>query len=160
MPATPAAADTDAVELGVKFRAAQDGFITGIRFYKGTGNTGTHIGSLWTSTGTKLGSVTFTNETATGWQQATFATPIAVTANTTYIASYHAPNGRYALNTFGLSTAVTNGPATTLTALASGTDGGNGVYNYSTTPGTFPTNTFNASNYWVDVTYTPRHTTR
>ena len=29
-------------------RPTIDGFVTGVRFYKGTGNTGTHIGSLWT----------------------------------------------------------------------------------------------------------------
>ena len=49
MPATTAAADTSAVELGVKFRANQAGYVTGIRFYKGSGNTGTHVGSLWNS---------------------------------------------------------------------------------------------------------------
>ena len=75
----------------MKFRADQAGFITGIRFYKGSGNTGTHTGSLWTSTGTRLATVTFTGETATGWQQANFATPVAVTAGTTYVASYLAP---------------------------------------------------------------------
>ena len=51
-PATPATNDTSAVEVGVKFRTSQAGYITGLRFYKGTGNTGTHTGSLWTATGT------------------------------------------------------------------------------------------------------------
>ena len=96
-----------------KFRLTA-GFVTGIRFYKGTANTGTHIGSLWSSTGTKLGSVTFTGETATGWQQATFATPLPVTAGTTYVASYYAPNGRYAVNEQYFTTATTNGPLTAL----------------------------------------------
>ena len=41
----------------MKFRANRAGYVTGIRFYKGTGNTGTHVGSLWTSGGNKLGSV-------------------------------------------------------------------------------------------------------
>ena len=36
-PTNPAENDTDAVELGVKFRADQAGFVTGIRFYKGDG---------------------------------------------------------------------------------------------------------------------------
>ena len=58
------------MELGVKFRSEAAGFITAIRFYKGTGNTGSHIGNLWASNGTLLSSVTFSNETATGWQQA------------------------------------------------------------------------------------------
>lgn len=142
--------DTDAVELGVKFRADQAGFITGVRFYKGTGNTGTHTGSLWTAAGARLATVTFTGETATGWQQAMFASPVAVTANTTYVASYYAPVGRYAADTgFFTSSAVVNSP---LTALQTGTDGGNGVYRYGTGGG-FPTSTYQATNYWVDVVY-------
>ena len=44
----PQTTDTAAVELGVKFRADVNGYITGIRFYKGSTNTGTHVGSLWT----------------------------------------------------------------------------------------------------------------
>ena len=43
-PTTPSASDTGAVTLGVKFKADVSGKITGIRFYKGTGNTGTHVG--------------------------------------------------------------------------------------------------------------------
>src|SRR5262249_21142747 len=70
-PAVAAASDTQAVELGLKFQAAVNGYITGIRLYKGTGNTGAHEGHLWTSSGTLLASVSFTNETAIGWQQAT-----------------------------------------------------------------------------------------
>ena len=75
-----------------------DGRITGIRFYKGTTNTGTHVGHLWTRTGTMLAEATFTGETARGWQQVSFASPVDVTAGTTYVASYHAPNGNYAFN--------------------------------------------------------------
>ncbi len=98
-PATAAySSDTNPYELGVKFRSDVDGFITAVRFYKGTGNTGTHLGHLWSSTGTMLGEVKFVNETATGWQQAVFPSPIPIKANTTYIASYYDPAGRYALD--------------------------------------------------------------
>ena len=31
----------------MKFRSSTNGFITGLRFYKGAQNTGTHIGHLW-----------------------------------------------------------------------------------------------------------------
>jgi hypothetical protein len=82
----------------VKFRADLDGFVTRLRFYKGPQNTGSHVGHLWTSTGTLLASVTFTGASASGWQQVTLPTPVAVTAGTTYVASYHAPVGRYAFN--------------------------------------------------------------
>ena len=47
--------DPKAVELGVKFTSSQSGEITGIRFYKGPQNTGTHVADLWSATGTLLG---------------------------------------------------------------------------------------------------------
>jgi hypothetical protein len=147
-PATAAASDNSAVELGVKFRTTSAGFITALKFYKGSGNTGTHTGSLWNTGGTRLATVTFTGESATGWQTATLTSPVSVSANTTYIASYHAPVGRYSVNSNGFASAVTRGP---LTALASGTDGGNGVYRYGASG--FPSSTYQATNYWVDVVF-------
>ena len=60
------------VELGVKFRSDLGGSITGLRFYKANTNTGTHVGNLWTGTGTRLASATFTGESAAGWQQVNF----------------------------------------------------------------------------------------
>jgi len=148
-PAQAAANDSSAVELGVKFRANQNGYITGIKFYKGTGNSGSHVGSLWNRTGTRLASVTFTGESATGWQTATFGAPVPVSAGTTYVASYFAPAGHYAANaSYFASGATSRGP---LTALANGADGSNGVYLYG--GGGFPTNTFQSSNYWVDVVF-------
>jgi hypothetical protein len=152
--ATPALAsenDPNAVELGVRFRAASAGRITGLRFYKGSGNTGTHVAHLWSSTGTLLATATFSNETATGWQQVNFATPVNVAANTTYVASYYAPVGRYAKNEGYFASAVTRGP---LTALADGADGPNGVYRYGSGGG-FPSSTYLSSNYWVDVVFSP-----
>jgi hypothetical protein len=143
--------DTKAVELGVKLRSDVAGYITGIRFYKGTANTGTHVAHLWTRSGTRLASASFTSETAGGWQQVDFATPVAITANTTYVASYYAPVGGYARDPgYFTGSGVDNG---VLHALADGVDGGNGVYYYGAVGG-FPSLTSNASNYWVDVTFT------
>jgi N,N-dimethylformamidase beta subunit-like, C-terminal/Domain of unknown function (DUF4082)/Cadherin-like domain/Bacterial Ig domain len=148
-PATVTDPDSSPVQLGVKFRASVAGAVSGIRFYKGPQNTGSHVGGLWTATGQRLATVTFANETASGWQQATFSSPVSIAAGTTYVASYHAPVGKYSVNENYFTTAVTNGP---LEALASGTSGGNGVYVYGASSA-FPTNTFNASNYWVDVVF-------
>jgi hypothetical protein len=143
-------ADTAAVEVGMKFKSDVSGFVTGVRFYKYSSNTGTHIGHLWTTSGTLLGTVTFTGETASGWQQATFATPIAITANTTYVVSYHMNGGRYATTNSGFTSAVDKPP---LHAIANGVSP-NGVYVYGTNSA-FPNQTFNATNYWVDVIFTP-----
>ncbi|MFE3197735.1 DUF4082 domain-containing protein [Embleya sp. NPDC059237] len=140
--------DTAATELGVKFQPDRAGFVTGVRFWKDTANTGTHTGTLWSASGTRLATATFTNETASGWQQVTFAQPVAVTAGTTYVASYLAPNGRYSADQGGLTTAHIRGP---LTAPASNAAGGNGVYRYGTG---FPTSTWNDSNFWVDPVFT------
>ena len=107
-PVTAASTDRKAVEVGVRFRADVDGLVTGVRFYKGTGNTGTHLGRLWSNTGTQLASATFSGETTSGWQQVNFATPVRVTAGTTYVASYYAPVGRYAEDEGYFATAGTD----------------------------------------------------
>src|SRR5689334_4155256 len=59
VPAVTATSDPNGVELGVRFKSAVGGSITGIRFYQGSGNTGTHTGSLWTVAGTLLAQLTF-----------------------------------------------------------------------------------------------------
>ncbi|MEU8246006.1 DUF4082 domain-containing protein [Nonomuraea sp. NPDC048916] len=145
---------TDPVVLGVKFRADTTGFVTGIRFYKGSQNTGTHVGSLWTTGGTQLATVTFSGETASGWQQANFSTPVSINAGTTYIASYHTVSGHFSYDLQYFNTQYANQP---LRALANGVQGGNGVYTYSAT-NTFPTTTFRATNYWVSPMFVPSDT--
>ena len=84
------------------------------------------------ASGTLLASGTFASETASGWQELDFSSPVAVTAGTTYVASYFSSTGYPAYTAQGLASAVTNGP---LTALAGG-----GVYAYGSS-NTFPTNT-------------------
>ncbi|NUP75436.1 MAG: DUF4082 domain-containing protein, partial [Sinomonas sp.] len=148
-PATASANDTSGVELGMKFQTDTAGQVTGVRFYKGSLNTGTHIGNLWSSSGTKLATVTFSGETASGWQQASFSTPVSVSANTTYVISYYAPNGGYAYTGNGFSSAQGSSP---IFGLASGSSGGNGVFAYGSSS-SFPTGTYNATNYWVDAVF-------
>lgn len=147
VPGTVNGGDGGSVELGVKFRTTVAGSITGVRFYKSPVNTGTHIGNLWTASGTRLATGTFTGETASGWQQLNFSTPVTVKANTTYVASYFAPNGGYSYDTTFASGDAGLAP---LTALKSGTDGGNGVYHYGSSSA-FPSSQTSGSNYWVDV---------
>jgi hypothetical protein len=151
-PATPAANDPNPVEVGVKFTSTENGDITGLRFYKGPGNSGPHVADLWSSTGTLLTSATFTDETASGWQQVNFPTPVAITAGTTYVASYHTASGDYAADPNLLANSLTNGP---LTAPSSSSSGGNGVYAYGS-GSLFPTNSFNSTSYGVDVVFKPQ----
>ena len=99
--------------------------------------------------GTLLASATFTNETASGWQQVTFSSPVAISASTTYVAGYLAPNGHYS----DTATAFASAGSTTrrCDALANGVSA-NGVYAYSVQQ-LFPTSSYKATNYWVDVDF-------
>ena len=141
--------DTSAVSLGMRFSSEVAGTVTGVRFFKGPGNGGTHVGSLWTASGTRLGRVTFSGESAGGWQHAAFATPIAVAANQTYIVAYTAPVGRYAVDRNGFQHRGLDRPP-----LHAPIDGiaGNGLYRYGND--VFPDQSFESENYWVDVVFT------
>jgi hypothetical protein len=142
--------DGKSVELGVKFRSDTSGFITALRFYKATTNTGVHVGHIWSSTGTLIASATFTGESASGWQRVSFSAPVPIAANTVYIASYFAPAGHYSADSnYFAKAGVDRAP---LHALANGVSGPNGVYLYSGSSG-FPTSSYQSTNYWVDVEY-------
>src|SRR5262249_2413679 len=153
-PSQTAKYDRSAIELGVRFQPLVDGFISGVRFYKAAGNNGTHIGDLWSATGQRLATATFQNETGSGWQQVIFSSPVAVKANTTYVVSYYAPRGNYSypydyFSPSGLSSGQ-------LRAMSS-IQGGGGVYRYGGSG--FPSQSFRATNYWVDVVFQPGATT-
>jgi hypothetical protein len=153
IPSTPDAADDrSGVEVGLKFKASANGQITGVRFYRGYENPAGYTVSLWTTSGALLGTASLPAQSpsSAGWRQANFATPVSVTAGTVYVASYFTSGGRYAYLNNGLANLITSG---TLTALRSASSGGNGLYRYSSTSA-FPTSTWQASNYYVDVTFT------
>jgi uncharacterized protein DUF4082 len=141
-----------AIEVGMKFQSSKDGTITGIKFYKTTANTGIHTGELYSGTGALLASKVFTNETALGWQVTMFDQPVAITANTTYVAAYHSSLGNYTATDYGLLTPVVKAP---LTALANDPESPNGIFKYSHVPA-FPDTTYLADNYWVDVAMNPK----
>ena len=148
LPAVPAAAgDTSSVELGTAFSVSAAGSATGVRFYKGAGNTGTHVGSLWNAAGGKLAQVTFAGETSTGWQSASFSTPVVLTPGQRYVVSYLAPNGNYAYTAAFFAEPWINGVLT-----AAGPD--NGLYSYGA-GGSMPVNSWNATNYFVDILFAP-----
>jgi hypothetical protein len=145
VPATVDNGPDGPVELGVAFKSDIAGTITGIRFYKSTANTGTHIGHLWSATGTLLASVTFVAESTSGWQQANFSHSVSIKANTVYVASYQSSMGHWSVNwNYFANSGYNNAP---LHALQNSGSRPDGVWG---TAGTFPTHT-NTANYWIDV---------
>lgn len=148
--------DPNAIEVGVKFRSHTKGWITSIRFYKASANTGVHVGTLWSEQGLKLASATFFDETSSGWQQVTFARPVGVEANAIYVASYHTNTGHYSADPLYFVAGGDNG---TLQVLRDGVEGGNGVYSYGKRS-EFPAQTRKGTNYWVDVVFVPARVPR
>ena len=132
-------------ELGTKFQSDVAGQILALRYWQPALETGSHLGNLWTSSGTLLESVAFSNEAA-GWMQATLATPVNIQAGSIYVVSVNA-NVYYADTDFGLSNSLVNGPIHTIA------DNDNGVF--SQPPDTFPTDVFNNTNYYRDVVFQP-----
>ncbi len=141
--------DSSAIELGVSFTPATAGSVTAIRFFKGIGNNGAHTGSLWDSAGNRLATANFTNETTSGWQTAVLATPVSLTAGGSYTVSYYAPNGAYSSTGAFFATAFTQGPLSV-------SAGSNGLYMYGS-GGAMPVNSWNATNYFVDVVFSVPH---
>ncbi len=138
-------------EVGVKFTSSVAGVVTGARFYKQTWMGGyLHVGHLWSSTGTLLATATFTSESAYGWQQVSFASPVAIQANTVYVVSFSTGGGYFGISTgFFSSGGITNG---TLQALSNSASGGDGVYNRA---GAFPNVNGGGMNFWADVAFSP-----
>jgi Domain of unknown function (DUF4082)/Secretion system C-terminal sorting domain len=160
----------NAIETGIKFYVTQPGTITGIRYFRGDGVLGTHIGHLWTSTGTQVASATFAPSGpgvgTGGWKEV--AVSVHIPANTVYVASVFSAVGDYASQLFGSFNWQTSGtpgvdfgtnpiriprtpnpgPPTDPT--------GNGLYIYLANPttGAFPTNV-NSNNFWIDVRFLP-----
>src|ERR1035437_7490928 len=89
-PAIPSNAGT--YTLGSIFSSLEPGNILGVRFYKDATNIGAHIGTLWSITGTNLAQVTFSGETASGWQYQAFGAPYPIVVGVQYVVSCYMPN--------------------------------------------------------------------
>ena len=150
-PTTTVTTDPTDYELGMRFTANVAGTITELRYFRGAADasdTDTRVLNLWNAAGVLLGSVTVTSTAGElGWQVGTLSAPIAIEAGATYVVSYGTTQN-YAATANYFNTAH-SGPDGVLTAGVA-----SGVF-AAGTPGVFPTATYNASNYWADVTFVP-----
>ena len=84
------------IEVGMKFRSDEDGFITALRFYKQANNMGTHVGHLWTSTGQQLAEVAVHGRDGVGLAGgARCRCRCRSPKDTTYVTSYHSSQGQF-----------------------------------------------------------------
>jgi hypothetical protein len=132
-------------ELGMRFKSSAAGKITAIRFYKSSLETGTHVGKIYSSTGALLASVTFSGESASGWQTMNLATPLAISAGVEYTVSVNTGNKYYVDTVSGMASQITNGVLSSIV-------GNNGVYG---PVGSRPTSSWSNSNYFRDIVFVP-----
>src|SRR6202007_2549948 len=93
---------------------------------------------------TLLAQATFTSETASGWQQVLFSTPVAITANTGYVVSYHSP-GFFSYDPGYFNVPVDNSPLHAVRGAS-----GNGVFQFGASS-IVPRTSAGATNFWVDA---------
>ena len=167
-PAITSYNDDEPIEVGVAFESSIAGTTAAIRFYDGDPDSleddddnNTFKVDLWSISGSLLGTANYSlnDDSSLGWQQANFTKPVAIAANTVYVASYYAPGGGYAVSIgYFANSGVTSGPISALSATqAFGLDGlarsPAMAFMSTSTGGGFPTNTYAGTNYWVDVVF-------
>lgn len=138
------------LELAVRFSSEVDGQIEGLRFFKVPEDSGVHTASLWTGSGALLATATYTNESASGWQQVMLPSPIKITAGSPYVASYHTTSGQFATSYNYFDAAGLDRPP--LHAPRDQDPNRNGLFVRDT--GVFPWQA-GYRNYWADVVFVP-----
>lgn len=135
-------------EMGMRFQASAAGSVTGLKYYRRPDdNVDAHIIRLWNAAGTKLTEVLVESDmSATGWQTGTLVSPVSLVVDEIYTVSYSTYGGySYTSNYFDIPKVSSDG---ILTAPSDT----NGVF-WDYAVDTFPTKTFNGTNYWVDVEF-------
>jgi hypothetical protein len=130
--------------VGTRFYTTEDGCVVGFRFWRAVGETGSHTFSLWTSSGTRIVSRTF-SPTGSGWKSTflNFGANACLDAYQFYVVSVNTNSKQVkSFGTFAGGSTVTNG---TLVATK-------GQYGQ---PGTSYPATLSDSNFFVDVYFEP-----
>ena len=141
----PTDSDNRSVELGLRFTSKQAGTLTAVRFLKARSDRSPHTVTVWSGTGQKLATASPASESKSGWQQVALAKPVQVAAGDDYVVSYHTSRYRASEDFFTGNRTAKAGPLTT---------SGVGTYKYGDS--SFPTDSWHASNYWVDVVFAPQ----
>jgi len=92
-PTTPDAGDNGSISVGRQVPQRRRRHVNGIRFYKATANTGTHVGALWTARRPAARRSDLQKRNGLRLAAGRIRSPVAIQANTTYVASYFAPTG-------------------------------------------------------------------
>jgi len=138
--------DSLSVELGTAFTVEVSGSISGIRYWRSSAQEGSEPAALWTSDGERLASASAPSTDDSGWQTATFSSPLKVDEGDSLVVSYHASQGEYAFTSGYHGASVSSG----LSIPSSNA----GRYTYASSA-RFPSRSYQSTNYWVTPLFTP-----
>ncbi|MQW74796.1 DUF4082 domain-containing protein [Nocardioides sp. dk4132] len=142
VPQTPVDGDTTRTTLGLEFSAAAAGRVTAIEVYRGPGGAVPQDATLWSPGGRALAVADVADPQGTGWLVAELSEPVTLTPGRRYVASYTAPEGRYAGDNDALSAPVVHDALTAWRGVFTRGEGR-------------PDQTYRQSNYYVDVVFEP-----
>lgn len=161
--------DTGTYTMGMQFSLSEDAALTGIWFYSAPGAvslpagcaifqvTGAGTGTL--VTGTDNSSPAWSGAAGSGWVKCTYDGSITLTAGVDYKVCYIGFDGNWFYSatpnywdTGAGSAGITSGAITVPNN--AGADGGQDTFANPSFSLTYPTTSFNATNYWVDVEVT------
>lgn len=146
---TAAWASDVAVTLGMQFTVpagtATPISATDIRWYQDVKNNAAHTALLYDMSGNVLASVNDSLSANDVWQQAALPTPIELTPGDTYTVAVFTTSGYNADANYAGFNKTNNGITVPANA---------GVFSYGSTP-SFPTSSFQGSNYYVDIVLQP-----
>jgi len=159
-PANPNNFDATPLTLATVVTFSASGNVTGGRFYAASSlSGGSYELVLWQvtspTTGTVLASATYGAITAGTWNTISFASPVAVSSGVAYVIGIRTSTGRYTTTSNFFTTPLVNGNITGIQDNTNPVGVGtlrNGVFAADIT--SFPSSTFNATCYFVDVDYT------
>ncbi|SFC74014.1 DUF4082 domain-containing protein [Tropicimonas isoalkanivorans] len=134
--------DATSVQLGLKFHADVASEVDAVRFYKSAENTGVNSVSIWSADGKLLATQDVGALSGSGWQEIKLDNAVPLEAGQSYIVSYHTTSGHYSVSEGFFTGASDPGPISL--------ESNAGVYAYGDS-GNFPSQSYAASNYWVDV---------
>lgn len=138
-------------ELGVRFTVSVAGRIAAIRYWRDSNDTNNQVGKIWSNAGQILRIVQFSGESSSGWQESLLPTPLRISANTEYVVSVTCTPW-FVSTQAAFYSSLSNENITAVAGTAVSGVGGNGVF---AAVGTFPTGSFNNSNYFRDIVFIP-----
>lgn len=147
--------DTASYEMGTEYLANVDITVTHIRVFSGDNARvlSNRRGRIWSIAGTVLAQAIMPDSLPQGWQLYALISPLPLTAGTRFIVSF-STGGNYAAipNVFQSAAVVSSDGAVTARKAIDALNG-NGVFNSSPGPGSFPTSNFNSTFYGIDLGY-------